>query len=1308
MAEDSVSGSNDQMINRMATWPKWATEESINSLRTTVASGNKRIADLTAQVIQLMKSQKNTGQDAPRSQAQVQSQTAKVKQTTAPPRPNDLFNQKLLRSLSEGMGAMSAQQARSNALLSNINQNMGSLVKNSTRKRTRQPGENSGTHETFVPPTNQNINRKARAQADDMASTLGGNSAHRNGNRQQTNGQKAHDYFNAHEHLNLENRSKEARQFMTSQSKLKTGEGVDNTRAARALANDLRTKYGKVMHDAARDFEKDIHEASGDATKLGQAFEKVAGKIESNEVRTARRPDESVKEHAARLRSVAAEKYLGKDAAEHVAGGGGIVEALGLGALGKLLKNPALAAFAPEIAVATVALEGLYEGAKKLFTLWKDNAVRNTEALSSGLVGLTTTVLNQAVVAKSAGLSLEQFSKAVKDANGSAVLLDTNAMDAGKTFGDGIKPFLDLADKANFWGQSLDDLMKNYSRVANKVALSGLKDAQAKEAIVKAAEQESKQMLVMANQTGKSVSDLNDKLNSLYKSDIFRVTTSKMLGTANAAAAKDVQNFAEALQAAGSTLGPDLADSMSLAIKAGLSPEQAIQFNPKLMDFYTSGGQDVLQSVFDAQKEAQSKGQTLSKNDIIQILSQKSNEYLNGPNGQSAAGFALAGGRGSIGFDTYQEMARLSENRQNQVNPEQAVRTPGAEAGAAKTRGERTMNQVEGKVLEAIDASHIMDGFTNLANAASAITKSFLELNPLLQALIVLLGGLALLKGGSMARGAISRRLGGAAANAAEGVAAGEAANGARAAANAAEGVAAEGAVAGAPKGGIAGAWEKVKNWATGKPAEVKTTEPAKPAEVNTTEPAKPAEVKTTEPAEVKTTEPAKPAEVNTTEPVEPAKPVPQAGEVNTTEPAKPVPQAGEVNTTEPAKPVEPNAPKPPPEPAKPVEPNAPKPPPEPAKPVPQAGEVNTKLPVGEPPKPPVGEGSASKLSAAAAGVKGALKAVPEGAAIGALIDLGVNEFTEIPELKKAREDVIAKYKKGEISRSDAENAIAAIDDRIAESRGGTGARGAVAGAGGVLGGAAGGIAGLGVASAPVGIAGAIGGSMIADKLLGGAAESAGGWLSKKLFGASKSGISKELDNARPLDDKSGPKPQPGALQQSSSGIKVAGKDVVQGQPLTSDQMAAIDMALQMSPDNAKNYPDWVLAQYKKQKGSSSAVPAGAAGAALSMNNTGANVANAVSSTMVNGKPVTPSGVTGGGIPPAVGSAAAMAAQQNSQDKSQVASAVSDVSSTPNDTLIKLQQQNNQLLARLVASTENVSDDSRRQVDLLENINNKT
>ena len=48
------------------------------------------------------------------------------------------------------------------------------------------------------------------------------------------------------------------------------------------------------------------------------------------------------------------------------------------------------------------------------------------------------------------------------------------------------------------------------------------------------------------------------------------------------------------------------------------------------------------------------------------------------------------------------------------------------------------------------------------------------------------------------------------------------------------------------------------------------------------------------------------------------------------------------------------------------------------------------------------------------------------------------------------------------------------LDDKIAESRGGSLTRGAVAGAGGAVGGLAGGIAGLGVASAPVGIRWAI------------------------------------------------------------------------------------------------------------------------------------------------------------------------------------------------------------------------------------------
>jgi hypothetical protein len=74
---------------------------------------------------------------------------------------------------------------------------------------------------------------------------------------------------------------------------------------------------------------------------------------------------------------------------------------------------------------------------------------------------------------------------------------------------------------------------------------------------------------------------------------------------------------------------------------------------------------------------------------------------------------------------------------------------------------------------------------------------------------------------------------------------------------------------------------------------------------------------------------------------------------------------------------------------------------------------------------------------------------------------------------------------------------------------------------------------------------------------------------------------------------------QPGKMQASDSTLNIAGKPVVKGQPLTSDQMAAIGMALSMNPANAKNYPDWVLAQYNKQKsqGAVSSVTPGAVGA---------------------------------------------------------------------------------------------------------------
>jgi hypothetical protein len=49
----------------------------------------------------------------------------------------------------------------------------------------------------------------------------------------------------------------------------------------------------------------------------------------------------------------------------------------------------------------------------------------------------------------------------------------------------------------------------------------------------------------------------------------------------------------------------------------------------------------------------------------------------------------------------------------------------------------------------------------------------------------------------------------------------------------------------------------------------------------------------------------------------------------------------------------------------------------------------------------------------------------------------------------------------------------------------------------------------------------------------------------------------------------------------------VAGQPVEKGKDLTEQQTSAIDMALKMSPENAKNYPKWLIDQYNKSKNAS-------------------------------------------------------------------------------------------------------------------------
>ena len=250
-------------------------------------------------------------------------------------------------------------------------------------------------------------------------------------------------------------------------------------------------------------------------------------------------------------------------------------------------------------------------------------------------------------------------------------------------------------------------------------------------------------------------------------------------------------------------------------------------------------------------------------------------------------------------------------------------------------------------------------------------------------------------------------------------------------------------------------------------------------------------------------------------------------------------------------------------------------------------------------------------MAGVAATAKTAGRIARGGSIVGSLFGVVLNEIFDVNQLKDLRKETIEKYRKGEISREDAEKALKEIDDHIAESRGGSIGRGAVSGAGGALGGTLGLIGGGGVASAVTGTAGAIGGSMLADKLLGGYAEKAGGFISRQLFGASNRGINRELDEISQQNRQTGQprqQAQQGRLTESRSEFRIAGKAVTEGQPLSEDQMAAIEMALTMSPENARGYPAWVLEQYNKQKsqGGSGAVGSVSQGAINSVATNGA------------------------------------------------------------------------------------------------------
>ena len=1296
----------DQLANKIASWPKWATEESINNLSSAMGTRNAALLAAVKKTNDLLTKQQSTATKDQNNQKAVigrLDKSVKAQQTNASaikslsvglnniakgqsavvsairkletkntsarnrvavssgmsPASISLGNRTLTRAMESGFKSLSQQQARANALLSSINRNTSGGIRG-----------NASTGSA-----SQNANRRARSnanQAEDLEKTLGRARRYSFADRIRANkNDEKLDPATRRASESIKNVRQDLRKLTPEQRQA----------AAKIIAQDIKATFGAAAKKPLEEFRQAVKAAGDDTGKLGKAFKDLDKGIKSKDTQYRLRPGEKYEDIYRRNtggKNQSAEnikRIIGGDVKGGVMG---MLEGMFAGVAGRLMSilgplAPLVTAFSASLGLATAA-------AVKLYEVWQQGAQTTIKAFGSGLAGLATTALSFAISAKTAGLTLEQFNKAIADSGNMAGMLDENIRNSGQRFADGAKKYLDSAKKANFYGQNIEQLMASYSRSVMMVGQAGLTGADAQRTAERMAEDQARELYRLAQTTGKSVDELNSAFDQLYRNDMFRAAQQRMLAAGERKAAQELETFGKTLAAIGGQFAGQITNELEYAALGGFDPTVIGGAFAKLQTLSSDLGR-IMQS-----EEYRNETDPAKQAAMLQPAAATALQNLRGSPLAVMAATGDADARGLIDFIRRAAATRTPDQVAQLGN---APTGAGADAAGAYIESQRKLQQVQGDLLRAVEP--LMPAFTSLQNAINATVDKFLGLSNTTKDLIygmvaalALISPFLLLLGGKGIGGALKRGMGG--------------------------------------LGGMFGGRG---------PKPGPTAPPTGPGP-------------TPSPGGAPGTAAAGAAAgAAANRPGTPPTGTPPTGTPGATRPSTILGPDGRPLQvpTSPAPATVPGAVTPPP---------------------------GTPAP-GASPAPNPAAGTASNMSGVASAVKAGARQVRGGGIIGSLFGVVLNEFTSVSDLQNMRRQVIDKYTKGELSRGDAEKALRELDDKIAESRGGSLTRGAVAGAGGAVGGLAGGIAGLGVASAPVGIAGAIGGSMIADKFLGGAAESAGGWISRQFFGASNRGINRELNAIQPTPAPGGA--QPGTMTERRNELRVAGKVVEEGKALTPDQMAAIDMALQMDPRNARNYPAWLMEQYNRQKsqGAVSSVTPGAVGAAAStgaLNRPPENAAgsrstasargtNDITQTSTDEREIynallaqypasfandigvqndareeartraeanrrragstrgsvqTPNGSTGIGSVTAGALGTVATAGDGSQQSSAQTAQAARAEQTQSDirTLAEQQAQTNQILTAILGRQDQVAGDSRRTVDVLENLNNKT
>ena len=797
----------DQLANKIANWPKWATEESINSLSAAMGRNNGSLLAAVKKTNELLAKQQASStkdQTAQKSVIGSLEKSAKAQQSNAG----------AIKSLSTGLNNIAKGQSAVVAAIKKQN-NAGAIKSLSTgldniakgqsavvaairrlESKNKTPGAKTtpttGISAASISLGNRTLSRavevgfKSLSQQQSRANALlkSINSNTSSGLRGATRNTTATQNTNRRTRANV-NQSERLeeilgrRNYRTSRLKSKDDERLDpatkrtsesiraarqdlrqlkpeqRQAAAKIIAADIKATFGAAAKKPLEDFQKAVKAAGDDAGKLNKAFKDLDKSIKSADTQYKLRPGEDAGEMFRRNRTANAG---GSENIKRILGGdvkGGI-----MGMVGGMLESFAgsliltFGRFAPAIAAVVAGLGVLAGTASKLYEVWQEGAQSTIKAFGSGVAGLASTVLSFAIAAKSAGLTLEQFNTAIANSGNMAGMLDENIRNSGQRFADGARQYLDSAKKANFYGQNIEQLMQSYSRSIMMIGSAGQTGAAAQAAAQEMAARQASEIYRLSQVTGRTVEELNGAFDQLYRNDIFRAGQQRLLAAGEKKLSEQYRASAESLAAIGGNQAGKLQRALDLSALTGLDPT----LNEDFARFVT-----LVPELGDMMRSQEYRN--ASATDRAAMMQPVAARALQEVGTGSALGtIAMRGGEGSAEAQDFIDFIARSARVRSPDQAAQVGASPtgaGAEGAAAYIESQRKLQQVQAELLKAIEP--FMPLYTTLQTTINDTVDKFIGLNDAIKKTLIylayagtVLAGLGLMAGagGALRRGA--------------------------------------------------------------------------------------------------------------------------------------------------------------------------------------------------------------------------------------------------------------------------------------------------------------------------------------------------------------------------------------------------------------------------------------------------------------------------------------------------------------------------------------------------------------------------